>query len=137
MIERPAPPLLGANQDRELPEVSGEGGRSRQGGTISCPRIPLAAARSPRAAGGEEEAGAGVVRVLLVVEGEEPAANIFQAASPARRDVWQSGKVGEQGVCCARAIVVAAAGARCWSRWRRGKEGLAGKEEEEERKWKT
>ena len=89
MIERPAPPLLGANQDRELPEVSGEGGRSRQGGTISCPRIPLAAARSPRAAGGEEEAGAGVERLLgrLQVEGEKLAAGVLLAARPACGDV--------------------------------------------------
>ena len=134
MTEHSAP-SLGAKE--EVLQVSGKGVWRGQGGTISCPRNPLAGARSLQGAGGEEEAGAGVERVLLVVEGEELAANVLLAASPARGDVWQSGKVGEQGVCCARAVVVAAAGARCWSRWRRGKEGLAGKEEEEERKWKT
>ena len=89
MIERPAHPLLGANQDRELPEVSGEGGRSRKDGTISCPRNPLAGARSPRAAGGEEEAGAGVERLLgrLVVEGEVLAAGVLLAARSASGDV--------------------------------------------------
>ena len=85
MTEHSAP-SLGAKE--EVLQVSGKGVSSRHGGTISCPRNPLAGARSLQGAGGEEEAGAGVVRVLLVVEGEEPAANIFQAASPARGDVW-------------------------------------------------
>ena len=78
--------LLDANQDRDVPEVSGEGGRSRQDGTISCPRNPLAGPRSPRGAGGEEEAGAWVERLLgwPVVEGEELAARVFLAARPAR-----------------------------------------------------
>ena len=76
--------LLGANQHRNVPEVSGEGGRSRQDCTISRPRNPLAGARSLRGAGGEEEAGAGVDRLLPVVEGEVVAARVFLAARLAR-----------------------------------------------------
>ena len=113
MTKHPAP-SLGATE--EVLQVSGKGVWRGQGGTISCPRNPLAGARSLQGAGGEEEAGSRVGRLLLVVEGEELAAKVFLAASPARGDVWQSGKVGEQGVLCARAVVVAAAGARCWSR---------------------
>ena len=80
-------PSLGSNE--EVLDVSGTGvTMSRQGGTIFCPRNPLAGARSLQGAGGEEEAGVGVERLLLVVEGEELAALVLLAASPARGDVW-------------------------------------------------
>ena len=63
---------------------------SRQGGTIFCPRNPLAGTGSARAARGEEEAAAGVERLLgqLVVEGEVLAALLLLTASPACGDVW-------------------------------------------------
>ena len=77
-------PSLGANKEA----LSIKGVRTRQDvrrsvsnvGTISCTRKPLAGA----GAGGEEEAGAGVDRLLLVVEGEVVAACVFLAARLAR-----------------------------------------------------
>ena len=85
MIECPAS-SLGAKE--EVLQVSGKGVRSRQDRTIFCPRNPLAGARSLQDAGGEKEAGAGVEGLLLVVEGEELAARVLLAASPACGDVW-------------------------------------------------
>ena len=79
-------PSLGANE--EVLDVSGTGVRRRKDGTIFCLRNPLAGARSLQGAGGEEETGTRVERLLLVVEGEELAALVLLAASPARGDVW-------------------------------------------------
>ena len=86
MTEHSAP-SLGAKE--EVLQVSGKGVWRRQGGTISCPRNPLAGARSLQRAGGEEEAGAGVERLLgrLQVEGEKLAAGVLLAARPACGDV--------------------------------------------------
>ena len=131
-IEHHAPQAsLGAHQHHEVPEVPGQGGSGWEHDAISRPGNPLARTWQLWSAGGEEEAGSRVERLLggLVVEREVETAVVLETSGSARRDVGQAGKVGQQGVLGAGAVVEAAAR---WGHWH-GTAGDGSEKEEEEK----